>query len=105
MFLLISCFFTALHNLPRFGQLKDITKFDASFFNVPPSMANRMDPGLRMLHEVTYEAIVDAGTFVYRFPLSDMYKRCPVKQITVLKCQGLGYHRESNHCAKSQLIY
>ncbi|KAK2153659.1 hypothetical protein LSH36_290g03081 [Paralvinella palmiformis] len=51
-----------LHGLPkRSGKLKDISKFDASFFGVHPKQANSMDPQLRMLLEVTHEAIVDAG--------------------------------------------
>jgi len=54
-----------LYGLPRRnGKLKDLTKFDASFFGVHPKQANGMDPQLRMLLEVTYEALVDAGEFV-----------------------------------------
>jgi len=45
----------------RFGKLKDITKFDASFFGIAPKQANRTDPQIRLLLEVTYEAILDAG--------------------------------------------
>jgi len=45
----------------RFGKLKDITRFDASFFGITPKQANRLDPQIRLLLEVTYEAIVDAG--------------------------------------------
>jgi len=45
----------------RSGKLKDISKFDASFFAVSPKIANSMDPQIRLLLEVTYEAIVDAG--------------------------------------------
>jgi len=45
----------------RFGKLKDLTKFDASFFGVHPKQANGMDPQLRILLEVTYEALLDAG--------------------------------------------
>ena len=45
----------------RCGKLKDLTKFDASFFGVHPKQANGMDPQLRMLLEVTYEALNDAG--------------------------------------------
>jgi len=45
----------------RHGRLKDLTKFDASFFGVYPKQTNRMDPQLRILLEVTYEAILDAG--------------------------------------------
>ena len=57
-----SIFSLGLHGLPkRSGKLKDISKFDATFFGVHPKQANGMDPQLRMLLEVTYEAIVDAG--------------------------------------------
>jgi len=51
----------------RFGKLKDLTRFDASFFGVYPKQASVMDPQLRMLLEVTYEAIVDSGA---RFALN-----------------------------------
>ncbi|KAL5018316.1 hypothetical protein ScPMuIL_004038 [Solemya velum] len=48
--------------LPRkCGKLKDLTRFDASFFNIPPKQASVMDPQLRLLLEVSYEAILDAG--------------------------------------------
>jgi len=45
----------------RCGKLKDLTKFDASFFGIPPKLASTMDPQLRMLLEVTYEALLDSG--------------------------------------------
>uniref|UniRef100_A0A8C5H966 Fatty acid synthase n=1 Tax=Gouania willdenowi TaxID=441366 RepID=A0A8C5H966_GOUWI len=51
-----------LYGLPkRNGKLKDISHFDASFFGVHPKQANTMDPQLRLMMEITYEAIVDAG--------------------------------------------
>ena len=54
--------YVGLYGLPeRGGKLKDISKFDASFFGVHPKQANGMDPQLRMLLEVTQEAIIDAG--------------------------------------------
>lgn len=46
---------------PRNGKLNDLSKFDASFFGVHPKQANMMDPQLRMLMEVSYEAIMDSG--------------------------------------------
>jgi fatty acid synthase len=50
------------HGLPkRGGKLKDISKFDAAFFGVHGKQANGMDPQLRLLLEVTYEALIDAG--------------------------------------------
>lgn len=55
---------TGLYGLPRrSGKLKDLSKFDASFFGVHPKQAHTMDPQLRLLLEVTYEAIVDGGGF------------------------------------------
>ncbi|XP_077022384.1 fatty acid synthase [Tamandua tetradactyla] len=51
-----------LYGLPRrTGKLKDLSKFDASFFGVHAKQAHTMDPQLRMLLEVAYEAIVDGG--------------------------------------------
>ncbi|NXE39642.1 FAS synthase, partial [Ptilorrhoa leucosticta] len=51
-----------LYGLPkRNGKLKDISKFDASFFGVHPKQAHTMDPQLRLLLEVSYEAILDGG--------------------------------------------
>ena len=50
------------YGLPkRHGKLKDVTRFDAQFFGIVPKQANVMDPQLRILLEVTYEAILDAG--------------------------------------------
>lgn len=45
----------------RNGKLKEINRFDATFFGVHAKQANTMDPQIRMVLEVTYEAIVDAG--------------------------------------------
>ncbi|KAH7949702.1 hypothetical protein HPB49_014133 [Dermacentor silvarum] len=45
----------------RMGTIKDLSRFDAQFFGVPPRQANVMDPQLRLLLETSYEAIVDAG--------------------------------------------
>uniref|UniRef100_UPI00398F77C5 fatty acid synthase n=1 Tax=Pristiophorus japonicus TaxID=55135 RepID=UPI00398F77C5 len=51
-----------LYGLPtRNGKLKDISKFDASFFGVHPKQAHTMDPQLRIILETAYEAIVDGG--------------------------------------------
>ncbi|CAG7787029.1 unnamed protein product [Allacma fusca] len=45
----------------RMGILKSLEKFDAEYFSVHGKQANVLDPRLRKLLEVTYEAIVDAG--------------------------------------------
>ncbi|KAJ8943746.1 hypothetical protein NQ318_011957 [Aromia moschata] len=53
---------SGLYGLPaRSGKLKNLEHFDASFFGVHGKQANVMDPQLRMLLELTYEALVDAG--------------------------------------------
>ena len=53
-----------LHGLPtRNGKLKELNKFDASFFGIAPKQTDNMDPQLRLLLEVSYEAIVDAGKY------------------------------------------
>ncbi|MBI3899302.1 MAG: SDR family NAD(P)-dependent oxidoreductase [Gammaproteobacteria bacterium] len=51
-----------LYDLPsRFAKLKDLSRFDASFFEIHPKQAHKMDPQLRLLLEVSYEAIKSAG--------------------------------------------
>jgi len=50
------------YELPnRFGKLKNLSSFDASFFGIHPKQAHVMDPQVRILLEATYEAIIDAG--------------------------------------------
>ncbi len=51
-----------MHGLPkRHGKLNELDRFDAQFFGVTPKQANFMDPQVRLLLEVAYEAIIDAG--------------------------------------------
>lgn len=58
----ISCSSLGLYGLPkRNGKLKDISHFDAAFFGVHAKQANTMDPQLRIMMEVAYEAVIDAG--------------------------------------------
>lgn len=45
----------------RHGKVYDLDKFDASFFGVHNRQANSMDPQGRLLLEVAYESILDAG--------------------------------------------
>jgi len=49
---------------PRNGKIKDLTKFDAPFFGFHGKIANVTDPQLKMILEVTYEALFDAGAQV-----------------------------------------
>ncbi|GAB1865770.1 Fatty acid synthase [Camponotus japonicus] len=46
---------------PRIGKINNIEKFDAEFFNISAIEAHTLDPGVRMLLENTYAAIIDAG--------------------------------------------
>lgn len=53
---------SGLYGLPtRTGKIKNISQFDATFFGVHAKQAHVMDPQLRMLLELTHEALVDAG--------------------------------------------
>ena len=54
----------------RNGKLKDVASFDAGAFMIHPKQADNLDPQMRILHEVCYEAILDAGEF-----LSEMLKK------------------------------
>lgn len=57
-----NCSMTGLYDLPkRHGKLKELKKFDAQFFSVTPKQANYMDPQVRILLEVSFEAMIDAG--------------------------------------------
>lgn len=59
---LLLVYSVGLYGLPkRNGKLKDISRFDAAFFGVHSKQANTMDPQLRLMMEVAYEAIVDGG--------------------------------------------
>lgn len=58
---ILICFPGLYGAIMRTGKMKDITQFDAEFFGYPPALAERSDPQQRMLLEVVYEAIVDAG--------------------------------------------
>lgn len=59
-----------LYGLPkRNGKLKDISHFDAAFFGVHSKQANTMDPQLRLMMEVAYEAIIDGGEELNKQPL------------------------------------
>ena len=46
---------------PRAGRLKDLSRFDFEFFGFAPEEANYIDYQLRILYEVVYESILDAG--------------------------------------------
>ena len=46
---------------PRMGKIKEVDKFDGSFFGILNQMEDKVDPQSRILLETTYEAIVDAG--------------------------------------------
>lgn len=43
------------------GKIRNLEKFDASFFSILNKHAHQMDPQSRILLELTYEAILDAG--------------------------------------------
>jgi hypothetical protein len=57
-----SNFLIGLLGLPKgSGKIKDISSFDANFFGIDDKEANLMDPQIRIMMELAYEAIWDAG--------------------------------------------
>nr|CAD7197599.1 unnamed protein product [Timema douglasi] len=42
------------------GRMKDLNKFDTSYFGISPIMTKHMDPMTRITLETTFEAIVDS---------------------------------------------
>ena len=46
------------------AKLKDLDKVDGKYFMMGDYYLNETDPGLRILLETTYEAIVDAGNCI-----------------------------------------
>lgn len=46
---------------PRSGIIKDLSRYDAQFFGLSEQQALGTPPSIRLLHEVVYEAICDAG--------------------------------------------
>lgn len=49
---------------PKNGKIKSIDKFDNEFFDISSYEAALTDPQERMLLELTYEAITDAGAWI-----------------------------------------
>ena len=43
------------------GTLRNIDRFDAQFFGINGKQVNAMDPQLRILLEVAFEAVLDSG--------------------------------------------
>jgi acyl transferase domain-containing protein len=50
------------------GFLEDVGWFDADFFHISPREAESMDPQQRLILEVAWEAIEDAGMSRHRNP-------------------------------------
>ncbi|KAI1292824.1 Fatty acid synthase [Halotydeus destructor] len=46
---------------PRNGKVASMDKFDSEFFGVPEDQVRAMDPQERLLYELTYECLLDAG--------------------------------------------
>lgn len=62
LLIIINFYSVGLYGLPkRNGKLNDVSHFDAAFFGVHPKQANTMDPQLRIMLEIAYEAILDGG--------------------------------------------
>jgi len=58
---------------PYCGKLKDIQKWDSKFFGFTEAKANKTDPQIRILHEVVFESIWDAGWCLQFFCRNFLY--------------------------------
>ena len=66
--MLLSFYNTDLYGMnTRMGRLKNIDKFDGSFFGLLSHVADTIDPQSRILLETTCEAIIDAGKLLLQF--------------------------------------
>lgn len=75
-----------LYDMPsRFGKIKesDLENFDQQFFRVNQMQAECMDPQLRMLLEITYEAIIDAGKPYTKCWFRSIFEKLPFVQYTL----------------------
>lgn len=52
---------TSSESVRRFGKIYDIDKFDATFFGINKKLATCMDPQMRIIYEVAFEAVMDSG--------------------------------------------
>ena len=104
---------SGLYGLPtRNGKLKELDKFDAEFFGIAPKQAENMDPQLRILLEVTYEAIVDAGiTFKlkgslqqYTYMHTYIFRQNILQHIRLLHSHVIDWIRRRNQCYHNNWI-
>ncbi|XP_030763481.1 fatty acid synthase-like [Sitophilus oryzae] len=64
---------TSTYNTPkRTGKINGVENFDASFFGIPPRLANFIEPRHRIVFETVFEAMVDAGYNPKEFRGSNM---------------------------------
>lgn len=60
--LFILFLFLGVYGIPkRMGLLKGLNKFDNLYFGINHKSSQELDPQARILLEVVYESIVDAG--------------------------------------------
>ncbi len=75
MILLLSVYFIGFLGLPKgSGKIKDISKFDAEFFGISEKETNLIDAQIRIMLELTYEAIWDSGNSITLVYLNVFYK-------------------------------
>ena len=74
------------HSYARHGGfLKDIDKFDNEFFRISPIEAESIDPQIRLLLELSYEAIEDAGIDLNQIKKTDTGVFIGISTIDYLK--------------------
>ncbi|VAW96734.1 Polyketide synthase modules and related proteins [hydrothermal vent metagenome] len=97
------------------GTLRDIEQFAAAFFNISPREANLLDPQQRILLEVSYQAMEDAGIAstaykdkevgIYTGMFSHDYELLQVKQNDNTQFEPYYATGNSNAVAAGRLAY
>lgn len=62
---------------PAFGKVRDVEKFDTTFFGIHRRLSNFMDPQNRLILERSFEAIIDSGNIniiIHYTKLNNIYK-------------------------------
>ncbi|CAG2178082.1 unnamed protein product, partial [Oppiella nova] len=86
----------------RMGRIVTYDRFDAQFFGMTESMAQKYGPQLHMLLESTYESIVDAGISPQNLRGSRTGVYCGI--INYAKCDGYSEYPQPDHTTQMNTL-
>nr|AHB82065.1 polyketide synthase [Jahnella sp. MSr9139] len=94
-------------NVRRGGFLADIASFDAAFFGISPPTAEAMDPQHRLLLEVGWEALEDAGLAPHalRGSSAGVFVGITSNEYATLLLQHRGTTGFDGHCITGTPLY